>query len=213
MPTDVPAGTPPEGGAPEPADDDPLVFAAHDLGRDRALPARRTDEDAPFTTAPRPGELARPTPALEPTAAAPPTAAPPVAAPPPGGTPAAHGFLIRDLVDTAAPRAPVDALVVSDSPAPTPGAIVPKAGFKIHSSPATPLTGGADAPLPWTVRHPGAKPAGSPGGWTARQGVQAERSAKETMRRLREDAVHVSWEAAWTAVKSADRRLFKRRER
>jgi hypothetical protein len=203
MPTDAPAGTPPEGGAPEPADD-PLVFAAHSLGRDRSVPPPHPDDDAGFATAPRPAEVApaTPAPALVPLA------------PAPAGTPARHGFLIRDLVDTAAPRAPVDALVVNDSPPrPAASAIVPQAGFRIHSSPATPGAGGGEAPLPWTVRHPGPRAPGSPGGWTAREGLQAERSAKDMMRRLREDAVDVSWNAAWIAVKSADPRQFKRRAR
>jgi hypothetical protein len=204
MPTDAPAGTPPEGGgAPEPADDDPLVFAAHHLGRDRSVPPPHPDEDAPFATAPRPDEVAPPTPAP----------APAPLAHPPAGTPAAAGFLIRDLVDTPVPRAPVDALVVKDTPPrPAPGAIVPQAGFRIHSTPATPLAGG-DAALPWTVRHPGPRAPGSPGQWSAREGLLAERSAKDMMRRLRDDAVDVSWNAAWIAVKSADPRRFKRRAR
>jgi hypothetical protein len=203
MPTDAPAGTPPEGGAPEPAEDDPLVFAAHHLGRDRSAPPPHPDETAGFATAPRPGEVAPATPAP----------APVPAAHPPAGTPAPHGFLIRDLVDTAAPRAPVDALVVNDAPSgPAPGAIVPQAGFRIHSAPATPLVGG-DAGLPWTVRNPGPRAPGSPGQWTAREGRLAERSAKDMMRRLREDAVDVSWNSAWIAVKSADPRRFKRRSR
>jgi hypothetical protein len=30
--------------------------------------------------------------------------------------------------------------------------------------------------------------------------------------RLRDDAVHTTWKAAWIAVTSADRRLFKKRD-
>jgi hypothetical protein len=33
------------------------------------------------------------------------------------------------------------------------------------------------------------------------------------MRRLRDDAVDVAWNAAWIAVKSADSRRFRRRSR
>lgn len=203
MPTDTPAGTPPEGGAPEPADHDPLVFAPHHLGRDRSATPPSPDEDAGFVAAPRPGDVVSPPPPMPPAAPA----------PPPGGTPAAHGFLIRDLVDTAVPRAPVDALVVNDSPPrPAPAAIAPQAGFRIHSTPPTQLAGGESA-LPWTVRHPGPRRAGAPATWTAREGRLAERSAKDMMRRLRDDAVDVAWNSAWIAVKSADSRRFKRRSR
>ena len=39
-----------------------------------------------------------------------------------------------------------------------------------------------------------------------------DRSAQDTVSRLREDAVHTTWKAAWIAVTSADRRLFKKRD-
>jgi hypothetical protein len=39
-----------------------------------------------------------------------------------------------------------------------------------------------------------------------------ERTAHDTMRRLREEAVHVSWKAAWIAVTSADSRLYRKRD-
>lgn len=198
MPTDTSAGSPPEGEAAQPADDENLVFAAHDLGRDRPVPARRPDEDADFAEAPRPGE----------TGASP----PPAAIPTHTSTPARAGFVIRDMVDDA-PRAPVDTLVVNDTPpALQAGAIVPKSAFRITSSPATPVAGGVESPLPWTVRGPAPQAAVSQG-WTPRAGGRSERSAKDTLRRLREDAVHVSWRAAWIAVTSADQDLFKRRGR
>lgn len=194
MPTDTSAGSPSEGGAPQPEEADDLVFAAHDLGRDRPTPEPRADEDAAFAQAPRPSD------------AAPPPDVPSVAA----AAPTRDSFVIRDPVD-AAPAAPVDALVVgAPAPAPAPGAIVPRDGFRIHSSPLAPADGPREAPLPWTVRDPEPDSESSRRGWTSRESGKVECSAQDTVRRLREDAVHVSWKSAWLAVKSADNRLFKR---
>ncbi|HEX4579776.1 MAG TPA: hypothetical protein VH498_07220 [Candidatus Dormibacteraeota bacterium] len=201
MPSDTSAGTPPQAGPPQPPDGGDLVFAAHDLGRDRPPPPPRPDDEVEFAPAPRPGDAPPP----------PPPPAPLVAAPAPA-VPSAHdGFVIRDLV-AGVPTTPVDALVVSaPAPSPAPGAIVPKGEFRIHSTAPVPVAGGPDSPLPWTVRDDTPSPAASRRGWTARQGGLSERSAQDTLRRLREDAVHVTWRAAWLAVTSADNRLFKER--
>jgi hypothetical protein len=208
MPTDTSAGNPSEGKTPQPEEGEDLTFAAHDLGRDRPTPAPRYDEGAAFEQTPRPADDALPPPPAPQPA--------PVPAPPRGH----DGFVIRELVDAV--TAPVDALVVSDTPPPAPSPIKPRAGFRIHSSPEVPSTGHSESPLPWTVRHP--VPAGtadtaetaeshaSRKGWTSRDSGQVGRSAQETARRLREDAVHVSWKAAWVAVTTADHRLFKRRD-
>ncbi|MFI5313603.1 MAG: hypothetical protein ACHQ06_05550 [Candidatus Dormibacteria bacterium] len=208
MPTDTSAGSPSEGGTSQRDDSENLVFAAHDLGRDRPTPAPREADDAAFEQAPRPGDAAPAPPIRQPDQ---------VPAPPRGH----DGFVIRELVDAV--TAPVDALVIGDTPPPAaPSPIVPRAGFRITSSPELPSAGRDEGPLPWTVRHPvPTQTAETPEkvgsitsrkGWTSRASGQVERSAQDAARRLREDAVHVSWKAAWIAVTTADNRLFRRRE-
>lgn len=74
-------------------------------------------------------------------------------------------------------------------------------GFQVFSS-STSSPSRPEQALPWTVRD-SAPPAAPPRrGWSARQSGSFDRSAQDTMRRLREDAVHVSWRMAWVAVNS-----------
>lgn len=202
MPTVPFAGTPQEDGPPPPPDGDDLVFAAHDLGRDRPLPPPRPDEGVEFAMAPRPGEIPPPPP-------------PPPPAPPAGSLPAAptkhDGFVIREPVDV--PQAPVDALVVGAPVSPAaPRPIATKAEFRIHSSPDKPSAAADADSEPWTVREVAPASMSASKGWTARKGGLSERSTQETVRRLREDAVHTSWRAAWVAMTSADNQLFKERQ-
>jgi hypothetical protein len=183
MPTDASAGN---GGDLSEADEtDDLVFAAHDLGRDRQPSREEPQEDLGFVSGRRD---------------APPTPA--------------DGFVIREPSGPP-PAAAVDALVVGAQPSPAMArpAAVPLRSFHV-------LAGGADAvsdaggALPWTVRDASVADPPSPSrrGWSARQSRLMERTAHDTMRRLREEAVHVSWKAAWIAVTSADSRLYRKRD-
>jgi hypothetical protein len=181
-PTDPSAGQ--ENGSP----DDDLVFAAHDFGRDRPPPPERAADQASFAAT----ELA------------------PVAAPAPVRD-LADGFVIRETAGNGS-MAPVDALVVGAPEAPAdPAPAGPREGFRVYSS-SSHSAARADAPLPWTVRDPSPPPPPSRRGWNARHSGVFERSAQDTLRRLREDAVQISWKAAWIAVVSADAQLFKRRD-
>jgi hypothetical protein len=195
MPTDVSAGK----GAGPPGDDagtDPtedLVFAEHDLRREAPRPAGK-DDHVDFAVADR--------------------------ATPAAATSDHDTFVIGEVTaDT-----PLDALVVGGAkrkaagtaPAASPAATsapasTAKPGFRVttHSNPTTALP---STELPWTVRDPNPAPAGPPRGWTSRQSELMDRSAQDTVSRLREDAVHTTWKAAWIAVTSADRRLFKKRD-
>jgi hypothetical protein len=119
----------------------------------------------------------------------------------------------------ATPVAPVDALVVGApvaveelAPEPTP---------RHHPFRITSTTGLASsdptAEPPWTVREPDPgsvpAPALSRRGWSTRHSNIPDASAHAAMLRLREEAVHVSWKAAWIAVTSADPRLSRKRNR
>jgi hypothetical protein len=195
MPTDSSAGD----NGDSPLDDTPpdrhddLTFAAHDLGRDRALRPGWAGDDLGFAVA------------------RPPIEDPP--APSPSPAPAA-GFVIREPLGVA-PVAAVDALVVgasaaADEAAPAPAVL--DRPFQISST-----TGWAasdpSAQLLWTVREPSPGSARAPSrrGWSPRDSHLADRSADATMLRLREEAVHVSWKAAWIAVTAADPRLSRKR--
>jgi hypothetical protein len=181
------------------APDDDLTFAVQDLGRERG-PA----------SAPRDHGFV-------------PTRATPVASPPePPATAgsAGDGFVIRDA-DGAAPSAPVDALVVG-APEPVVTAMpeAPPSGhtdaFQISS--ATTARAASPGQL-WTTRNPApalaaeAPSAPSRRGWSTRHSEVVDRSAHATMLRLREEAVEVSWKAAWIAVTSCDPRLLRKRAR
>jgi hypothetical protein len=120
-----------------------------------------------------------------------------------------------------APAAPVDAMVVgAPEPAAPAGAdaapAAPPAPFRISSATARP----AAADQLWTTRSsapdpastaPSAPQASSRRGWSTRQSEVVDRSAHATMLRLREEAVDVSWKAAWIAVTSCEPRLLRKR--
>ncbi|MBJ7610596.1 MAG: hypothetical protein JF887_14405 [Candidatus Dormibacteraeota bacterium] len=193
MPTDTSGGS---GSANRPGSEpgDDLVFTAQDLGRDRQAPATPAPDDTAFVT----------------------TAGSPVA----GSATAGDGFVISQpgpaVAATPQKVAPTSVDVTATghaaaAPAPAAGAIAAKPGFRVHSAAAA-APAKRDASLPWTVRDPSPSAPPSRRGWSSRQSGLAERSAQDTLRRLREDAVHVSWKSAWIAVTSADRRLFKRRD-
>ena len=222
MPTDASAGE--NGGSgriesPAGAPDD-LTFADQDLGRDRA-PRQAADDELGFAPTARPVAepppahadsfvvTARPAaPALVRLGAAPPPPPPPSAVP--------DGFVIRE--PGAAPTAPVDALVVGaplragDTPRPYP---VPKGSFTITTMSLAPAD--PNAPPPWTVRAPESSPQASVmdarRGWGTRAGNPSDRSAHAAIIRLREEAVQVSWKAAWIAVTAADPRLLRKKNR
>jgi hypothetical protein len=187
MPTDASAGDGSVPAADQPATDPDgdLVFAAHDIRRDRTPRPGYSDEELGFTPA-----------ALSTT----------------GDTqlPAPDGFLINEPPGTA-PRAPLDALVVGTPAPPAQPEAAPaprQPGFHVTRGDQPPPQSTA---LPWTVRDT-RKPTGTYRGWTSRHSELMERAAGDTLQRLREDAVHVSWKAAWIAVTSADARLYRKRD-
>jgi hypothetical protein len=225
MPTDASAG---DGGDSQREDTRPdrvddLVFAAHDLGRDRAPRTAATDDELGFAPAKRPVEG----PPAEPVGSFVPGGrdAPVVPAPfpvqlalPPSSAPA-DGFVIREPQGVA-PVAPVDTLVVG---APTAAhEVAPTPAVRDHQSFRISATGGAGSDLTseqlWTVRDPSPSPVSTPSasalrrGWSTRPSQPLDHSAQATMLRLREEAVHVSWKAAWIAVTAADPRLSRRRD-
>ena len=186
MPTDASAG----GGddLPVEAPQDELTFAFHDLGRGRA--AEQPHRDLGFA----------PSRNVEPTLAEPPQ----------------DGFVIHQPESPAA-ATPVDALVVG-APEPVPAAEAPPpapGAFRISSATAVPAAPPEEL---WTTREPanGAAPAApaapSRRGWSTRHSELVDRSANATMLRLREEAVNVSWKAAWMAVTSANPRLLRKRD-
>ncbi len=63
--------------------------------------------------------------------------------------------------------------------------------------------------LPWMVRG---GPTHGRQGWATRHTELMVRTSETTLRRLRDEAVQVSWKAAWLAVTSADDRLLRKRE-
>jgi hypothetical protein len=222
MPTDASAGENGDSGhtdVPATASDD-LTFAAQDLGRDRAPREAAVDDELGFAPTARP--VAEPTAehtdsfvATErPGPPAPVRLGGPPPLPPPFAVP--DGFVIRE--PAAAPTAPVDALVVGaplrsgDAPRPNP---VPTGSFTITSM--SPIAVDPNAPPPWIVRVPEPPPKASAmdarRGWGTRPGNLTDRSAHAAIIRLREEAVQVSWKAAWIAVTAADPRLSRRRNR
>ncbi len=81
--------------------------------------------------------------------------------------------------------------------------------FRIGSSP---VPAASDSDPPWTVREPVRSPAAARRGWSTRPSHLGDRSAHAAMLRLREEAVHVSWKAAWIAVTAANPRLSRQRD-
>jgi hypothetical protein len=223
MPTDASAGENGDSGdadAPATTSDD-LTFATQDLGRDRAPRQAASDDELGFAPTARP--VAEPpaehTDSFVATERTGPPAPGRLGAQPPPSPPISavpDGFVIRE--PGAAPTAPVDALVVGaplragDAPRPNP---LSNGSFTITTmSQAAP---DPNAPPPWTVRAPELSPEASfmdaRRGWGTRAGNLTDRSAHAAMIRLREEAVQVSWKAAWIAVTAADPRLSRKRNR
>ena len=185
MSTDTSAGR--GDGPPAEVPDDDLTFAVHDLGREPA--AEQAPRDLGF--------------------------APVTLADAPSSASDDDGFVIHQP-QSVAPAAPVDALVVG-APEPAPAleatAAAPPNGFMIGSASAAPAANATAQEL-WTTREPVPEPAAMPTsrrGWSTRHSQLVDRSAHATMLRLREEAVNVSWKAAWIAVTSADPRLLRKR--
>jgi hypothetical protein len=127
----------------------------------------------------------------------------------------------------AIPTAPVDALVVG-APEAAPDAeeadgdgaddsseAAPPTSFRISSTAATAVPAASEL---WTTRNPlkdAATEKPHPGavrrGWSTRHSEVVDRSAHATMLRLREEAVNVSWKAAWIAVTTTSPGLLRRR--
>jgi hypothetical protein len=90
---------------------------------------------------------------------------------------------------------------------------VPKQSFTITTM--SPAALDPNAPPPWTVRAPEPPETSSVDarrGWGTRARNLTDRSAHAAMIRLREEAVQVSWKAAWIAVTAADPRLARKRD-
>jgi hypothetical protein len=186
MPTDTSAGH--GDGPPTEVPDDDLTFAVHDLGRDRAA------EPAPAELGFAPAQRAEPVEAVVPASGD-------------------DGFVIRQP-QSVAPTAAVDALVVgAPEPASAPEVSpAPLNRFVIGSASASPASPSAEEL--WTTRDPAPEPPAirtSRRGWSPRHSELVDRSAQATMLRLREEAVNVSWKAAWIAVTSANPRLLRKR--
>jgi hypothetical protein len=226
MPTDAAGegGDPTRGVIPPEPDDDELVFAAQDLGRDRR-PAPAPDQDVDFAIAPRrtadPGRGDGHVGSFVPGGR---DAAPPLL-PVPATSPSlpADDFVIREFVirepEGVAPSDPVDALVVGAPPrepaasnGSAPAAEVRPAFAVTTPTAAAPVNSSTEPP--WLVRGPArrAAPSASRDAWGTRTGDLVDGSAHATMLRLREEAVDVTWKAAWIAVTSADRKLLRRRD-
>jgi hypothetical protein len=205
-----------EGEAVGPQSDDELVFATQDLGRGEIATPPPVIEELGFAIAPRPeadpagndhtgsfvpggrdGPPPPPPPRLETSAPSPPGAM-------------RDGFVITQS-EGVVPSLPVDALVVG-APVATPGASAGRPGFRISADGAQPSSPSAE-PL-WQVRDPAPRSAQSSSrrGWAIRHTDLVDRSANATMLRLREEAVHVSWKAAWIAVTAADGKLYRKRD-
>ena len=69
--------------------------------------------------------------------------------------------------------------------------------------------------LPWTTRdrRPPEPGGGTDSAWTVRRTDQWRRTSETTLRRLRQEAVNLSWTAAWLAIGAAGPPGRKRRRR
>ncbi|MBJ7593377.1 MAG: hypothetical protein JF886_00705 [Candidatus Dormibacteraeota bacterium] len=185
MPTDASAGD--GNDLPVEVPEDEFTFAAHDLGRGRA--PEQLQRDLGF--------------------------APSRTVDPPVADPSDDGFVIHQP-QSPAPAAPVDALVVG-APEPALADVPPPAAHAFRISSATAVAAPSPAAELWTPREPATEAASvapatpSRRGWSTRNSELVDRSANATMLRLREEAVNVSWKAAWMAVTAANPRLLRKR--
>ena len=202
---------------PAPGPDDGLVFVVKDLHSPRQPPAPPPPPPAGLKAAPVDGFVIReahgsgPVIPLDAMVVGAPAVAPAApAAPPPVVRPAAPAT----PAPAAGPGPKAGFSVISAAPAgdPAPAATTPSPGFRVHSMATTgsALAAPVTAELPWTVRERGA-PTTPVRGWSPRRSELIERSTADTVRRLREEAVMISWKAAWIAVTAADRRLYRAR--
>ena len=112
-----------------------------------------------------------------------------------------------DSVTFAATPRPGDVAAAARRASSAPPVPAMGSGFQVFSSSA-PAKAETEKALPWTVRDSApAQP--SRRGWNPRQSGAIEQSAVDTLRRLREDAVHVSWKSAWIAISSAEGRVVR----
>jgi hypothetical protein len=230
MPTDASAGDSRDSSRQDtlPDEHDELTFATHDLRRERPQPS--AGEDLGFAPADRPGESpvaedaiffvpgGRQAAAVPPAPPNPPMPVSPVSPGPPRALAPADSFVIREA--HVAPAFPVDALVVGAAAAGEApvhqglAASIQDRPFQVSSftRPAAPDPG---AELPWTVRDPDAGSDRAPSlvrrGWSSRRSSVPDPTAAAAILRLREEAVDVSWKAAWIAVTTADPRLARKR--
>lgn len=185
MPTDPSAETS-HGDRPEAAAAADLVFASQNLGREGGSWAAAGDHHV-FEISPDPGEQS--------------------------GSSQTDGLPIRESNDGAV-TAPVDvpAVVRGGETGPVgPASTARTSGFRVLST-SSPALVPREGQMLWTVRAlaPAAHP--SQRGWNVRETRVRPPSAHATMLRLREEAVTLSWKAAWITVTAADSRLFKRRD-
>jgi hypothetical protein len=178
-----------------PRPDEHLVFAPHEL-RDGSGTTSAADADLGFALAPRPAAAPLPSEA------------------------AAGTFVTVDPI--APPRLPTrsDTFVISQPPAavsrPAADALAGAPAFVITAVPGdavaspVPVRAGEPGADPlWLVREPSAESA-SPQGWSPRQGGVVDRTTRAAILRLREEAVHVSWQAAWLATTSGELKHHRR---
>lgn len=133
-------------------------------------------------------------------------------------------MLHGEAVATPLPPGPAEELISGGPPAArAPGmAALPTVGFGVDGDAADPprsaptsfrVTAGAaratsrDDRLPWTVRGETLPPPAPTGPWAARQSEGMTSTTAGTLRQLRQEAVNLTWTAAWRAVTSADPRL------
>jgi hypothetical protein len=193
-----------EAAGPQP--DDELVFAAQDLGGGETPTPPPVVEELGFALAPRPEADPAGTDHTGSFVPGGRDAAP--AVPPPRAAP--DGFVITQPQGVA-PSLPVDALVVG-APVAIPAVPAARPSFRISADGAQASSQTAEPP--WLVRDLVPRPAQSASrpGWAMPHSDLADRAADATMLRLREEAVHVSWKAAWIAVTAADRKLYRNRD-
>jgi hypothetical protein len=191
--------------------DDQLVFAPHDL-RDRGTTTSAGDADLGFALAPRPATAPLPSAAEAGTfvAVAP---MPPVRPP----TPSDSFVISQPPVATSRPAADALAAVPAFAITALPAlAITALPAFAITAVPGAAVTvpvpvqpGDPGAEPLWLVREPSAG-APLPHGWSPHQGGVVDRTTHAAILRLREEAVHVSWQAAWLATTSGDLKHHRR---
>lgn len=159
--------------------DDDLVFAPHDMGR---APAERTTPSGDGAAA-----AADPLPGISFVAAAQPPAPP--------EPPASMSFV------EPAPPAPLPGISFAE-PAQT--SAPPVGSMDAFHLTASGGSAAATPDLPWITRDPvPVRPESAREGWRRRWSDEVDRAASASMKALRNEALHVTWKAALTAVMTA----------